>query len=383
VATPGRLADFLDRGLVSLKGCRFLVLDEADRMLDMGFAPQLDKIVEQSNMPARKDRQTLLFSATFPEPLRVVAQKSYLRANFARVAVGKVGASNRAVEQRIVRIEGGGTKHDKLDVLTQLLKSDGNKGRSTIVFTNKKHVANWIARQLTQKQISCSQIHGDRTQGQRETALQRFRDERVDVLVATDAVSRGIDVPNVAHVVQFDLPFGVKEFESYTHRIGRTGRAGKTGIATSFYVPGHQPKVGNGELWPLIKEAFDESGMELPEWFYMVKEAFDESGMELPEWFYKEENNKIRGKPNRRAPSQNTSRSPVRVPSVRKRATPSKPNASAVNASGFKNKKRRSRRESTPVGNNNNRKDDAELKVWLDDILDEPSTTKKKKARGK
>lgn len=89
-------------------------------------------------------------------------------------------------------------------------------------------------KQLTQKSVRCAQIHGDRTQGQRESALQRFRDRKADVLVATDAVSRGIDIDDVAHVIQFDLPFGVKEFESYTHRIGRTGRAGKTGIATSF-----------------------------------------------------------------------------------------------------------------------------------------------------
>ena len=269
VATPGRLADFLDRNLVSLSRCQFLVLDEADRMLDMGFEPQLKKIVEQNDMPSRMDRQTLLFSATFPEPLRRIAQKSYLRPASARVEAGKVGASNKSVEQRLIRVEGEGTKRDKLALLLSLLQKS-EKG-STIVFTNKKHVAQWIAKELGKKSIKCSQIHGDRSQGQRESALSQFRDGKVDVLIATDAVSRGIDIPDVAHVIQFDLPFGVKEFESYTHRIGRTGRAGKTGIATSFYVPGYQPKIGNAELWSLIKNSFDESGMDLPGWFHQEK----------------------------------------------------------------------------------------------------------------
>ena len=274
VATPGRLADFLERDLVSLSKCKFLVLDEADRMLDMGFEPQLNKIVEGKDMPSREEgRQTLLFSATFPKPLQIIARNSYLRRDYAQIAVGKVGASNKAVEQRIVRIDGNGSKQDKLKTLLGLLKEQGKERQPpTILFVNKKHVATWLAKMLAKESIRCSQIHGDRSQGQRETALAQFRDGKVDILVATDAVSRGIDIPNVAHVIQYDLPFGVKEFESYTHRIGRTGRAGKTGVATSFYVPGHQPKVGNGELWELVKESFDEASMELPKWFYQEKE---------------------------------------------------------------------------------------------------------------
>jgi len=279
VATPGRLVDFLDRDLVSLRNCKFLVLDEADRMLDMGFQPQLRKIVEQKDMPSRLNgRQTLLFSATFPKALRDIAQKSYLRKNFAKVAVGKVGATNKSVEQRILKINGDGSKRQKLEELLNLLLHNNNDSKTqnklsppqTIVFTNKKHVASWITKMLSSKSngIKCSQIHGGRTQGQRETALKDFREGRVNVLVATDAVSRGIDIPDVEHVIQFDLPFSVNEFESYTHRIGRTGRAGKTGIATSFYVPGHQPKVGNADIWTLIKKSFDESEKELPEWFY-------------------------------------------------------------------------------------------------------------------
>lgn len=372
VATPGRLADFLDRDLVSLSKCRFLVLDEADRMLDMGFEPQLKKIVEQKDMPHRNDRQTLLFSATFPKALRDIAQKSYLRRDFAQVAVGKVGASNKSVEQRIVKIEGDGSKQDKLAVLLPLLQK--GKREPTIVFSNKKHVASWLARMLGQKSIRCSQIHGDRTQGQRESALAQFRDGKVDVLVATDAVSRGIDIPGVAHVIQFDLPFGIKEFESYTHRIGRTGRAGKTGIATSFYVPGYQPKVGNAELWPLIKESFDEVKMELPEWFFQER---GQGGRQ------QQQRRRSPGNANSQQRQVNNGSSvgrgrTIRPPRSGQRATP-RPNAATANASGFKNKPRS--RETTTTrtrtaarGND----EDAELKSWLDGHLGAVPTKKKK-----
>jgi len=372
VATPGRLADFLDRDLVSLSNCKFLVLDEADRMLDMGFEPQLRKIVEESDMPARTEgRQTLLFSATFPKALRVIAEKSYLRPNFARVAVGKVGASNKSVEQRLVRIDGEGSKRDKLNMLLGILRQQKSGGdatgdvqqqKPTIVFTNKKHVANWITKQLTQSSVRCSQIHGDRTQGQRENALQKFRDGKVDVLVATDAVSRGIDIDNVAHVIQFDLPFGVKEFESYTHRIGRTGRAGKTGIATAFYVPGFQAKVGNGELWSLIKGSFDESGMALPEWFY--RENANQS---------RGNRNGVRqgrqGAPKQLPQSRSTSAAPVYDQS---KGRTDRPQPSANSASGLTNKPRsqsRDRdRESSTVSPSDT-KIDEEFDMFLDEFL--------------
>ena len=360
VATPGRLADFLDRDLVSLSKIKFLVLDEADRMLDMGFEPQLNKIVEGKDMPRREDgRQTLLFSATFPIPLQVIAQKSYLRRDYAHIAVGKVGASNKAVEQRLVRIEGNGSKQDKIEVLLTMLKQKGKhqQHRSpTILFVNKKHVANWVARMLTQANIKCSQIHGDRSQGQRETALAQFRKGNVDVLVATDAVSRGIDIQNVAHVIQFDLPFGIKEFESYTHRIGRTGRAGKTGVATSFYVPGHQPKVGNAELWSLIKESFDESGMELPDWFL---EEQGPSKQKRQRRSSSSKNDLDQGDvKNGRAPG-GKKKDVVRRPPPRLASTPR-----SVAASGLKKPRKQQRLLSHNA-------DDAELKTWLEDQLRE------------
>ena len=355
VATPGRLADFLERDLVSLSKCKFLVLDEADRMLDMGFEPQLNKIVEGKDMPRREDgRQTLLFSATFPRPLQVIAQRSYLRKDYAQIAVGKVGASNKAVEQRLVRIEGNGSKQDKLTVLLTMLKKSKHQHQSpTILFVNKKHVANWVARMLTKENIRCSQIHGDRSQGQRETALAQFRDGKVDVLVATDAVSRGIDIPNVSHVIQFDLPFGVKEFESYTHRIGRTGRAGKTGVATSFYVPGHQPKVGNAELWSLIKESFDESNMELPNWFLLEQGPKKQKGQRSSS------GNQVN---NGRAPGgkkKDITRRPPRLGPLR---TPTSGAASGL-------KTPRSGTKAAKIATDNAA--DAELKSWLEDHLGE------------
>ena len=267
VATPGRLADLLHRSppLLSLAKCEFLVLDEADRMLDMGFEPELRRIVEQRDLPPREHRQTLLFSATFPPALQRVAQRSYLRPRYAHVAVGKVGASNASVEQRLVRCEGEGGKRDKLAALLPLLAATPER---TIVFVNKKHGAKWLAKELERNHgVRCEQIHGNCSQNQREAALARFRAGKADVLVATDAVARGIDISDIKHVIQFDLPETEAAFDAYTHRIGRTGRAGKSGIATSIFVPGNQPKVGNDGISQLLRGCFKESGSALPEWF--------------------------------------------------------------------------------------------------------------------
>ena len=261
VATPGRLVDFVNRDLVSLADCRFLVLDEADRMLDMGFEPQIRRIVERHDLPPKEHRQTLLFSATFAPPIQKVAAE-YLREPFAHVTVGKVGSSIEQIKQRLV-LSRGSSKQSKLALLKPLLTPD----ERTIVFVQKKHVARWVREQLAKDGIQCGEIHGDRSQGQREAALARFREGSIAVLVATDVASRGIDVPEVAHVIQFDLPVSRDEMDSYVHRIGRTGRAGRSGRATAFFVPGNEPKVGNGPLWPDLARLFDDNGQELPSWF--------------------------------------------------------------------------------------------------------------------
>ena len=261
VATPGRLADFVRRDLVSLRDCRFLVLDEADRMLDMGFEPQIRRIVEGHDLPPNERRQTLLFSATFAPPIQRVAA-SYLREPYAHVAVGRVGSSIETITQRLVLAEQP-DKRSKLSLLLPLITG----GERTIVFVQKKHVASWVRDQLRKSGVACADIHGDRSQGQREAALAKFRSGEVDVLVATDVASRGIDVPEVAHVVQFDLPVSRDEMDSYVHRIGRTGRAGREGRATALFVPGDDPKTGNGPLWPDLARLLDENAQEVPGWF--------------------------------------------------------------------------------------------------------------------
>ncbi|KAJ1454974.1 P-loop containing nucleoside triphosphate hydrolase protein [Pelagophyceae sp. CCMP2097] len=264
VATPGRLADFTGRNLISLKQCAFVVLDEADRMLDMGFEPQLRKILEDHDMPPTDKRQTLMFSATFAKEVQETARR-YLRRDFTHIAVGSVGAANKAVEQFLVRVggrDGAGSFASKFDRLSELVKLVKPEER-TIVFVNKKMNADWLAEQLLSKtRTKCAVIHGDRSQSERERALKAFRDSDVRVLIATDAVARGIDVPEVGHVIQFDLPFGAKEFDNYVHRIGRTGRAGKKGRATALYDPS-----ADSDLWKELKNAFDARGATLPEWF--------------------------------------------------------------------------------------------------------------------
>ena len=263
VATPGRLDDFLNRHLVSLARCRFLVLDEADRMLDMGFEPQIRKIVTRSGLPSAEHRQTLMFSATFARPMQRVAAE-YLRgaAHTSHVTVGRVGSSMRSIEQRLVLAEGG-SRRDKLELIRPLVVPK----ERTIIFAGKKHVAKWLCAQLAKGGTTAVEIHGDRSQGQREAALRRFREGEADVLVATDVASRGIDVPDVAHVIQFDLPPTEADFDSYVHRIGRTGRAGKSGRATSLFVPGDEPKVGNGALWQPLARTLHENGQGFPPWF--------------------------------------------------------------------------------------------------------------------
>lgn len=230
-------------------------------MLDMGFAPQIRKIVTQ--LPRSDRRQTLMFSATFAQPMQRVAAE-YLRgaAHTAHVTVGRVGSSMSTIEQHLVLAEEG-TRRGKLERLRPLVVP----GERTIIFAAKKHVAKWVRAQLEQDGMRAVEIHGDRSQGQREAALRQFREGEADILVATDVAARGLDVPDVGHVIQFDLPLTEADFDAYVHRIGRTGRAGKSGRATSLFVPGDEPKVGNGALWQPLALILHENGQEFPRWF--------------------------------------------------------------------------------------------------------------------
>jgi ATP-dependent RNA helicase RhlE len=219
VATPGRFEDLYDQGFINLDGVEIFVLDEADRMLDIGFLPSIKRIIKL--IPAA--RQTLFFSATMPREVEDLANSILRDPAVARVA--PVKATTELVEQSVYYVP----HRNKSQLLAGVLKS--KEVTRAIVFTRTKHSADRVAKQLNRGGIAADAIHGNKSQNARIRSLADFKSNRTRVLVATDLAARGIDVDGVSHVVNFDLP---QEAETYVHRIGRTGRAGATGIAISF-----------------------------------------------------------------------------------------------------------------------------------------------------
>lgn len=219
VATPGRLIDIIERGKVDISAIKYLCIDEADRMLDMGFEYQIREIVGQC--PAAGARQTLMFSATFPKAIQRLAEE--FLSNYVFLKIGRTSATE-SITQRIKWVEDS----DKKNALLELLPTIEGL---TLVFCETKKLADHLEEFLYQSGYATASIHGDRNQQEREAALEAFKSGKVQILVATDVAARGLDISAVRHVINYDLPHDI---DDYVHRIGRTGRAGHDGYATAF-----------------------------------------------------------------------------------------------------------------------------------------------------
>jgi superfamily II DNA/RNA helicase len=222
IATPGRLMDLFGRGKIMLNGCSLLVIDEADRMLDMGFIPDIEEIC--SKLPTV--RQTLLFSATMPGPIKKLADKFLTGPKTIEVA--RPATANASIDQRVLKVD----SRRKKQVLTDRL--NGHDVRSALVFCNRKTTVRELAQSLKRSGLNAGEIHGDMEQPERIRELDRFKDGEINILVASDVAARGLDIKDVSHVFNYDVPWHP---DDYIHRIGRTGRAGKTGIAITLATP--------------------------------------------------------------------------------------------------------------------------------------------------
>jgi ATP-dependent RNA helicase RhlE len=249
VATPGRLQDLVDRGLLSLDAVRVLVLDEADRMLDMGFKPQVDKLVRRLG----DDRQTMFYSATLDGDVGELARRyTHFPARFE----GELpeGSKSGEIDHRFVPV----TADNKVSTLVEILKEE-ERGL-VLVFVRTKAGADRLVEKLRRHDVDAVAIHGDKGQAQREHALERFDAGKVKTLVATDVAARGLDVDDITHVINFDPP---EEPQVYTHRVGRTGRAGRGGTGITLVLPEQQADVSRVARLQGHVERFEETGMQM------------------------------------------------------------------------------------------------------------------------
>ncbi|MFP4430898.1 MAG: DEAD/DEAH box helicase [Spirochaetaceae bacterium] len=244
VATPGRLLDFMSEGRIDLAAVSYLVLDEADRMLDMGFIPDVRRIVSKVS----ENRQTALFSATMPPAIAGLAKE--LLKTPVRVAAEAGQVRVERIDQSVMYVDQG----NKISLLPELIHD--RQMYKVLVFTRTKHRARKVAKVLEKHDLTCDSIHGDKSQGARNRALADFKNGKTRVLVATDVASRGLDVDDVTHVVNFELP---NEAETYVHRIGRTARAGADGIAISFCDAAERPHLRDIEQLIGAKLAVDKT----------------------------------------------------------------------------------------------------------------------------
>ncbi|TKR89668.1 hypothetical protein L596_013734 [Steinernema carpocapsae] len=248
IATPGRLNDFLTSGVTNLRRCTYLVLDEADRMLDMGFEPQIRQIISQ----IRPGRQTMMFSATWPKEVRALAADFQKNAAFLNVGSLEL-AANHNITQKVEVMEHN-AKLSKLISLAGELAKEGHP--KTLIFTETKSQADFLTRRLRHESVPALAIHGDKSQSERDWVLRDFKDGRTSVLIATNVVARGLDVDGIKYVINYDFP---KNFEDYIHRIGRTGRRDNKGTSITFMTSEDAPRAGD-----LVK-VMEEANQEIPE----------------------------------------------------------------------------------------------------------------------
>ncbi|XP_063240899.1 uncharacterized protein LOC134541405 isoform X2 [Bacillus rossius redtenbacheri] len=261
IATPGRLIDFLERGITNLRRCTYLVLDEADRMLDMGFEPQIRKIIEQ----IRPDRQVLMWSATWPKEVQALAEDfltDYIQVN--------IGSLQLAANHNIIQIVDVCQEHEKEEKLSKLLREIGaDKGNKTIIFVETKKKVDDITKAIRREGFPAISIHGDKSQPERDYVLTDFRNGKSSILVATDVAARGLDVEDVKYVINFDYP---NTSEDYIHRIGRTGRCNLTGTAYAFFTPNNARQAK--DLIAVLEEAEQKINPKLVEMANLAKNSF-------------------------------------------------------------------------------------------------------------